>query len=530
MKKMFVGLLSFLTLEINAQVPVIEWQKCYGGSNYEDAWCLINTSDSGYLFSGDTYSNNGSVFGNHGMNDLWVVKSDGTGNLQWQICLGGTNDDLGTKAIQVSDGGYLISGATNSNDGDVSGNHGGSDTWVIKLDSMGSIQWQKCFGGSSYEDRTQSIIETNDHDFIITSSTLSNDGDVSGNHDVNFWDIWIIKIDNNGSLLLQKCIGGTQNDHPTDLFQTREGNFLLTAEIHSSDGDITTTTYGGWTDFWISLLDTNLNIIWQSVYGGSGDDLARSAKQTRDGGFVIGGSTTSNDFDVSGNHSIISQDYWLIKIDSTGDLQWQKCLGGMHFEDAFSIDTTLDGGILIAGISESEDGDITAAVDTLSSNWWVVKLDSVGTILWDKSLGGSDQEEAQAIRTTPDGGCIILGYTSSNDLDVTGGGYHGGQDFWAVKLSSTNVGIFANQNLVTDFTLYLAPVTNNLTLNFFANGNERIQLQLLDMTGRVLLSKPLGVTEGFNQQEVHVGSLSAGMYIVRLATECGSVSKKLVTQ
>jgi len=172
--------------------PYITWQKCLGGSSDEFARSVHQTSDGGYIVAGDTYSNNGDVSGNHGESDFWVVKLTSTGSLQWRKCLGGGNWDMAYSIQQTSDGGYIVAGMTESNNGDVSGNHGDLDLWVVKLTSTGSLQWQKCFGGSS-DDGAYSIQQTSDGGYVVAGGTESNNGDVSGNH--GEYDLWVVKLD-----------------------------------------------------------------------------------------------------------------------------------------------------------------------------------------------------------------------------------------------------------------------------------------------------------------------------------------------
>jgi hypothetical protein len=147
--------------------------------------------DGGYIFAGGSFSNDGDVIGNHGSYDVWVVKSDSVGNLQWQKCLGGTSDEEAFSIQQITDGGYALTGYTESNDGDVSGIHGFRDFWVVKLDSMGNLQWQKCLGGADLENGFF-VQQTIDGGYILTGITVSNDGDINGNHGGG--DVWVVKL------------------------------------------------------------------------------------------------------------------------------------------------------------------------------------------------------------------------------------------------------------------------------------------------------------------------------------------------
>ncbi len=141
--------------------------------------------------AGHAQSNNGDVTGYHGGRDYWVVKLDGSGNIQWQKCLGGTGAENAYSIQHTADGGYIVAGSSLSNNGDVAGNHGGYDYWVVKLDGSGNIQWQKCLGGTNY-DEAYSIQQTADGGYVVAGWAGSNNGDVSGNHSSS--DFWLVKL------------------------------------------------------------------------------------------------------------------------------------------------------------------------------------------------------------------------------------------------------------------------------------------------------------------------------------------------
>ena len=200
----------------HAQAPAIEWQKCLGGTADDFANSIQQTSDGGFIVAGETRSNDGDVSGNHGKSDAWVVKLNSLGDILWKKCLGGTGNDYARSIQQISDGGFILTGYTNSNNGDVSGNNGYYDAWVVKLNSSGDILWQKCLGGT-YDDYARSIQQTSDTGFILAGYTFSNDGDVSGNH--GFSDAWVVKLNSSGDIIWQKCFGGTMRIsilHPAD--------------------------------------------------------------------------------------------------------------------------------------------------------------------------------------------------------------------------------------------------------------------------------------------------------------------------
>jgi hypothetical protein len=298
-------LLICLLVSCGQGLPCIEWQKCLGGSGDDNAYDVQQTSDGGYIVAGRAASNNGDVRGNHGRADLWVVKLEASGNKVWQRCLGGGDDDGALSIQQAFDGGYVLAGGTksNSNSGNVIGTHGGADAWVVKLDASGTLEWQKCLGGSS-SDYAQSVQPTADGGYIVAGYTESDNGDVSGNR--GGADFWIVKLDHDGTIMWQRCLGGSSDDVAQRIRQTSDGGYIAAGWSRSDDGDVSGNH--GSMDCWIVKIDANGSPVWQRCLGGSGDDSAQSIQQTSDGWYILAGWTDSNDGDVRGNHG--SADAW----------------------------------------------------------------------------------------------------------------------------------------------------------------------------------------------------------------------------
>ncbi|WNI34859.1 T9SS type A sorting domain-containing protein [Chryseobacterium sp. SG20098] len=411
--------------------PSIEWQKALGGTHGESANAVQQTSDGGYIVAGNSMSNDGDVTGNHGGGDYWIVKLNPAGGIQWQKTLGGSNVDDAQSIRQTTDGGYIIAGSSNSGDGDISGNHGNYDYWIVKLDSNGNMQWQKSLGGSSV-DIAQSIQQTSEGGYIVAGSSSSNDGDVSGNHGGG--DYWIVKLDINGNIQWQKSLGGSSSEQVNSVQQTFDGGYIIAGTTVSTDGDIT-VSYGN-NDFWVVKLDSGGNMQWQKTLGNIGDNIGYYAQQTFDGGYIAVGTSFNSSNLESG-----LPDYWVIKLSNNGTIEWDKYFGGSFHDNAITIRQTPEWDYIVAGWTASNNGQVTNHHGNL--DYWIIKLDSSGNLKWEKTLGGPDFDYLTALELTADNGYIVSGSTGSTSGDVTG--HHGMIDAWIVKLSPEQLGIPENQ-------------------------------------------------------------------------------------
>lgn len=399
---------------LSAQPTTIQWQKTFGGSESDVANSIQQTSDGGFIIAGHTASVDGNVSGFHGSIDYWIVKTDLTGNITWQKTLGGTADDNAQSVQQTADGGYIVAGYTLSNDGDVSGNHGSYDCWVVKLTPTGNIAWQKALG-SAGDEFASSIQQTTDGGYIL-----------AGRVNINNTDYLVMKLDPSGNLTWEKTLGGSESDQAFSIKQTSDGGYIVAGSSISNDGDVSGNH--GSNDYWVVKLDAAGNLTWQKAFGGTASEEARSIQQTADGGYIVAGLTGSDDGDVSGNHG--GQDYWVVKLSATGNLTWQKAFGGTSDEIAQSVQQTSDGGYIIAGSSTSSRGQVSG--NKGGQDYWIVKLDGTGNLLWQEAMGGTNIDQAQSIQQTAEGGYIVAGYTASNNGDVSGN--HGSLDYWVVKL------------------------------------------------------------------------------------------------
>ena len=276
------------------------WSKTFGGSDYDCFYSIIQTSDGGYLAVGHTLSFDGDISGNYAGSDGWIIKIDSNGNIEWSICFGGSKSDFLYSVIQTSDGGYLAVGYTSSNDGDISDNHGALDGWLIKIDANGNTEWSKCFGGSNIES-FYNIIQTSDGGYLAVGYTDSNDGDISGNHGGH--DGWMLKINETGNKVWSKCFGGSNNDIFYSAIQTSYNGYIGVGETFSQNGDISNNH--GYIDGWILKVDATGNKQSSNCFGGSSNDTLKSIIINSENEYVAVGSTNSNVGDISDNHGYI---------------------------------------------------------------------------------------------------------------------------------------------------------------------------------------------------------------------------------
>jgi hypothetical protein len=419
------------------------WQKSFGGSNNDVAWAMDQTDDGGIVVAGYSRSNDGDIISNNGLTDYCIMKLDASGNLEWEKSIGGSDDDWAFAIRQTTDEGFIVAGHSKSNDIDVSGNHGEWDYWVVKLNANGNLLWQKSLGGSD-DDEAYSVVETSDGGFVFAGGSDSNDGDASGNH---------------------------------------------------GDGDA-----------WIVKLDVSGNLVWQKSLGGSGDDYAYSIQQISGDGFIVAGSSPSNDGDVSGNHG--HSDYWIVKLDEGGNLLWQKSFGGSDYEEANSVQQTFDGGFIVAGYSYSSDGDVS--INHGLTDYWIVKLDPAGNLHWQKSLGGISYDKSSSIHQCTDGGFVIAGLSFSNDGDVSGNhgdSFGNSEDYWIVKLSSDSLTAIVCPP-ANPIYVYPNPVQNLLNI-YLATQAANVTIRVCDLQGKII-ALPITFTD--TEAQLNTTSLTDGFY------------------
>lgn len=357
------------------------------------------------------------------------------GEVAWIKTFGGSEEDVAIAVIEANDGTYMVLGTTSSTDGDITDKTTvENDFWLLKIDGDGNTLWSKTYGGSD-DDVAQSVIQTTDGGYAIIGYSKSSDGDASNNE--GFHDNWIVKLDADGNIQWENSFGFAGHDHAYDVLQTTDGGYFLSGfmDVTASGGEGNSgkaaKTLHGVGEFWAVKTDASGALQWSRYFGGSNNDRSYSVVQANDGGFVLTGFSESNDFNITDSKG--SYDFWVIKVTATGELAWEQSFGGSGIEESYSIALTEDNNYIIAGQTYSTDKDVTEQYG--NADFWVIKIDDDGQLLWDKNYGGTDFDSARSITPTHDGGFVMAGNTKSTTIDVSEN--FGENDIWAVKINAS---------------------------------------------------------------------------------------------
>jgi hypothetical protein len=383
-RKLFISsivlfVLLIFSLVVLAEADSVMWYETYGGTRNDVASSLVETSDGGYAIIGYTESFGAIEY------DFLLVKTDADGYIEWNQTYGGAELDFGFSVVEASDGGYVIAGSTGSFGA------GNQDFWLIKTDGTGNVEWNRTYGGSEYE-FAYSLVETSDGGYAIAGSSL------------------LVKTDASGNMEWNQTYAGSTNS----LIVTSDGGYALVGDIIIIPEGCVDPRHIPY-DCWLVKTDASGNVEWNQTYAEIDHDRAWSLVETADGGYAIGGSTSS--FGAGG------YDFWLIKTDNYGNVEWNQTYGGAEDDFAHSLVKTPDGGYALTGYTKS-----FGAGDR---DFWLIKTDEVGNMEWNQTYGGTEEEIANSLIATSDGGYAIAGGTYSFGIE--------GGNFWLLKSDESGI-------------------------------------------------------------------------------------------
>ncbi len=468
-----LGLFQYL----HAQGPDTLWTKTFGGGAGDAGRSVQETTDGGYVIAGRTVS-----FGAGGA-DAWLIKTDASGDTLWTKTYGGVDDDYAESVQQTTDGGYILTGMTESF------GVGDFDVWLIKTDASGDTLWTKTYGGS-YWDYGYSVQQTTDEGFIIAGITRS--------FGAGGIDVWLIKTDTLGDTLWTKAFGGGDNDLGSSVQQTTDGGFIVAGYTGSLGA--------GSHDVWLIKTDSLGDTLWTKTFGGSDYDVGSSVQQTTDGGYIVSGRTSSYG---SGTASV-----YLVKTNASGDTLWTKALGGDGYDEALSVQQTTDGGYVMAGF--------TSSFGVVGHDVLLVKTNDLGDTLWTKTIGGYDYEWGYSVQQTTDGGYIVAGYTGSFGAGV--------EDVWLIKLGPAGV-VEHDQSTIQGMFVQNQPNPfNTLTRILYSTTHSGfVTLSVYDVLGTQVKTLVHGFKRaGEHSVEFDATKLSSGVYYCALKVGDNAVETKKI--
>ena len=461
MKKRFFILLALLCHFRNhsiAQNNPILWQKTIGGTGDDRIMTMKQTTDEGFIIGGVSNSakSGNKTDSSWGDYDYWVVKMNKKGGIQWQKTLGGTKSEVVQSIQQTLDGGYIVGGSSNS---PVSGNKtvdtkGLYDFWIVKLNAQGNIQWQKSIGGTD-NDMFYSISQTSDGGYIVGGQSNSGAGGDKIDTSYGVADYWVLKLNATGVIQWQKSFGGTRNDVLQTVQQTKDGGYIVGgySESDSSTVGHKTERAIGHYDYWVLKLNASGNVQWQNTIGSQNQDLLIAIGQTNDKGYILAGYSNSAKYFDKSENSMGGNDYWIVKIDSTGSVKWDNTIGGALDDNLSSIQFTKDGGCILGGLSTSNISGDKHEKSFGNYDYWAVKIDAAGKVQWDKTMGGALHDQMNYITELRDGTYMMGGFSSSFISGNKTENPVGYNDYWLLNVRnpfvlSGNIFIDLNNNCI----------------------------------------------------------------------------------
>ena len=460
-----MGMATYSQVTFEKTYSIVEGQS-------DEAHCMIQTADGGYLLGGASYVDDLGWF------DVALLKTNDKGEKEWlkTYGIGEFTIEVAYDIIETNDGGYMVVSGTDGFTGD-------NDVWIIKIDNNGDSLWSKHFGGSGAQYGSAGV-QNSDGSYIFVGS---NNGEGSAGQD----DVYIVKTDEEGNVLWSKNYGTSITDYANDVQITSDGNYIVGASVNNNQ------------DGYLLKLDANGDTIWTKIFGGALTEEIFSVKQTSDGGYVLAG---RNNTEGAGNY-----DVWLVKTDGDGNQTWSKTFGGEKKDIGESVSITDDGGFFIVGYTES----FTPAEEDSDMYW--IKTDNNGDTLWTKHFGDIKDDGGYAGVQAEDGGLAGAGYFYLPGEEL---------EFYLVKMTADGTVSVSNRLAENNqLKVYPNPVIDNAVIEFNNPDHLPYNLVVRDVSGRTI--RTIQNITG-NKVQFERDDLSSGFYFIELSGDCVYTSKLIV--
>lgn len=501
------------------QIFSLQWQQCFGGSD-QDLTSDILLYNTGYIIVGGTYSSDGDISIHYGGEDGWIIMTDSVGNLIWEKSYGGSLGDGFSRILRTNDGNFYLVGGTWSSDGTIGIDPylDSEDYWIMKIDTLGNILWEKLIGGNG-TDLIWDAVKTSDGGLISVGWTTSEDGDVS--QYFGGWDTWVVKLDSTGEIEWDKTIGTTNGfEYGYAIIQTSDGGYLVGIAANPlGEGNVTCIPHSYNAEGILFKLDANGNEIWQQCYGGWNHDGITLLLELPDG-YIFSGYTSSVDGDLTGaGYHFGGDDIWIAKTDFTGNSIWHKCYGGSGADYLHNFFPTEDSGFIVIGNTNSHNGDVVGN-HSGGYTWkdiWVFKINSTGEMEWQQCFGGIANEtlENRGVVKKSDYNFVIAGSTTWSpsfdvDCDCQNNTY---PDYWLFEILDTTVTVTEIPEY-DDIEVYPNPANSILNISLPESYNfDKANLNLTDITGKTILT--FDIAE--HSFPLDVSHLNSGIYFLRIS-------------
>ena len=530
----FVFVLALLCPKISKAQDIL-WEKSYGGKHADYLLDAQPTADYGFILAGASLSvkSGNKTEDNQGDLDYWVWKMDEGGELDWQKNFGGSGTDILYSIRNTNDGGFILGGTSDSQAGihKKDSCRGKEDFWIIKLNAKGGEEWQRTLGGSGQE-ILKSIAPTKDGGYILGGSSAS---PVSpkilrgGTDPYGKWeacrgsmDFWVVKLNEKGEVKWQRTLGGLYVDMLESIEPTKDGGYIIGGHTNSpSSHDKSEEGYGSG-DYWVVKLDKDGNTEWEKVFGGEQDDHLYIVKQTKDGGYILGGNSASA---TSGNKSKSNKkgtDIWLIRLDENAEILWQETYNTGKTDVLTSLVENNDGTFLLGGYAQTElKANDKVKTDKKEINDYIaIKIAADGEVLWKKAVGSSGEDILRKVVETRDGGYLLAG-TSKGQVSRDRNSGKGSNDFWVVKLKDRDKKEKKEKKAMLEAIPNPTQQYTNVIVGFeYKTGTVTV----VDLSGRVL--QTFKATD--RTIPVDLGGYQDGVYIIEVKTNAGTDSVKVM--